>query len=171
MAGNLGRLNPQYYQSSGESTPQAELPEQFVSNAPATSPLSSHLTVGYMDSWDIRRVPVVSRVERTVGMRTTYSRTTHRMPIRRQGADGQPTPWNSSAQPLLKGPIASTHNNDALFQAGYPGFNLGISFKVPTLNTTNGGSGMISPTPSLMQNPGILSPATLRRATRANRGT
>jgi hypothetical protein len=54
----LGRLNPQYYQASGEATPQAELPEQFVSNAPATSPLADHLTVGYMSSWDIRRCRV-----------------------------------------------------------------------------------------------------------------
>jgi hypothetical protein len=162
----LGRLNPQYYQASGEATAQAELPEQFISNAPATSPLASHLTVGYMSSWDVRRAPVVTRAERTTGMRYVYGRGTSRIPIRRLGADGQPIPWNSAAQPLNMGPIRNGQYNDALFQAGYPGFNLGISFKVPQLNTTNAGSGMISPTPSLMPNPGQQKPGLIRLATR-----
>jgi hypothetical protein len=99
-----------------------------------------------------------------------YSRGTTRMPIRRLGADGKPIPWNSAAQPLNTGPIRNTHNNDALFQAGYPGFNLGLSFKVPTLNTTNGGSGMVSATPSLMPNPGQQNPGIIRRALRGNGG-
>jgi len=55
------------------------------------------------------------------------------MPIHRLGADGQPYPWNSGFQPDSHGPIHDAGFNDALFQAGYPGFNLGLSFKVPTL--------------------------------------
>jgi hypothetical protein len=133
MAGHLGRMNPQYYQSSGEATEQAQLPEEFVATMPATSPLSGHLTIGTMESWDIRRAPVVSRVERTVGMRHDYVRGATRMPVRRLGADGIPVPWNSAAQPDDMGPIRNNHFNDALFQAGYPGFNLGLSFKVPNL--------------------------------------
>lgn len=135
MAGHLGRMNPQYYQSSGESTPQAQLPEQFVATNPASSPLSGHLAVGYMESWDIRRAPVVSRVERTVGMRYEYARGMTRMPITRNSADGPPLPWNSSFQQYDQGPIRNGAYNDALFQAGYPGFNLGLSFKVPNLQS------------------------------------
>jgi hypothetical protein len=166
MAGNLGRLNPQYYQASGVATPQAQLPEQFISNPVPPSPLSGHLCVGYEGSYDIRRAPVVTRVPRMNGMRTLYGRGVTRMPIRRLGADGQPVPWNSAAQPDDMGPIRNCHFNDALYQAGYPGFNLGLSFKVPTLNTTNAGSGMISATPSLMQNPSVVNPPLLRRASR-----
>jgi|SRR5579871_377042 len=131
----IGRLQPQYFQASGEATPQAQLPEQFVSNAPATSPIASHLAVGYENAHDFRRGPVVHRVERTIGMRTTYSRGQTRMPIRRLGADGQPYPWNSAANAQDQGPIRNCHFNDALYQAGYPGYNLGLSFKVPQLNT------------------------------------
>lgn len=149
MAGNLGRLNPQYYQASGEATPQAEMPEQFVSNPVSASPLSGHQSYQFESYHDIRRASVVSRVERTVGMRNLYQRLHSQMPVKRLGADGQPYPWDSSFQSINQGPIRNGHFNDALYQAGYPGFNLGLSFKVPTLQTTNAGSGMISPTPAL----------------------
>lgn len=131
----LGRLDPQYYQASGEATPQAELPEQFRSNPVPPSPLAGHLTVGYMSSWDIRRAPVVSRVERTIGMRHLYVRGSEVMPVRNLGADGPAYPWNSGFQKQDISPIHNGHFNDALFQAGYPGFNLGLSFKVPNLQT------------------------------------
>jgi hypothetical protein len=163
----LGRLAPgnaQYFQSSGESTPQAQLPEQFVSNPVASSPISDHLSVAYESYHDIRRAPIVSRVERTVGMRTLYNRGMSRMPIRRLGADGQPIPWNSSMQPLNEGPIRNCHFNDALFQAGYPGFNLALSFKVPTLNTTQGGGRSADYTPANINV--SKTPSILRRATR-----
>jgi hypothetical protein len=164
---SLGRLTPgapQYFQASGESTPQAQLPEQFVSNPVASSPISDHLTIAYESYHDIRRAPVVSRVERTVGMRTLYNRGMSRMPIRRLGADGQPFPWNSNMQPMNEGPIRNCHFNDALFQAGYPGFNLGLSFKVPTLNTTNGGARSAQNTPANINV--SANPPIMRRATR-----
>ena len=135
----MGRLHPQYYQASGEATPQAQLPEQFQSNMPADSPISSHLTVPYESYHDFRKTPVVQRVERTVGMRHLYQRGMTRMPIQQLGADGTPVPWDSSFQPNDQGPIRNSHFNDALFQAGYPGFNLGLSFKVPTLETASSG--------------------------------
>jgi hypothetical protein len=151
MAGNLGRLNPQYYQASGEATPQAQLPEQFVSNPVAESPLSDHLTVGYESYHDIRRCPAVSRVPRMNGIRNLYHRGTVNMPIRRIGADGIPYPWVSSAQRRDMGPIRNAHFNDGLFQAGYPGWNLGLSFKVPTLQTlAGGGTASASQTPAIM---------------------
>jgi hypothetical protein len=167
----LGRLTPQYFQASGEATPQAQLPEQFVSNPVATSPLSGHLSVPYEGSYDIRRAPVVSRVPRMNGIRQVYSRGMTAMPIKRLGADGQPMPWNSSFQRNDMGPIRNGQYNDSLYQAGYPGFNLGLSFKVPTLQTTNGGTGMISATPPLMApvsyNAGI---PPYNRATRGTAG-
>ena len=138
MAGNLGRLNPQYYQASGEATPQAQLPEQFRSNNPPASPLSGHLAMVTESYADFRQTPIVHRVERTLGMRNLYRRGATRQPIQRLGADGTPIPWDSSFQPNDMGPIRNCHFNDALFQAGYPGFNLGISFKVQTLPTQSG---------------------------------
>lgn len=136
MAG-FGRLNPntQYYQASGEATPQAQLPEQFVSNPVSESPLSGHLDF-YTDSYnDYKRGPVVSRVPRMNGYRTLYARGMTKMPIQRLGADGQPYPWDSGFNRQDMGPIRNGLFNDALFQAGYPGFNLGLSFKAPQLQT------------------------------------
>jgi hypothetical protein len=135
MAGNLGRLTNQYYQASGESTPQAQLPEKFVSHPVATSPVSDHLTVAYESYHDLRRAPIVTRAPRMNGYRTLYSRGMSSQPIKRLGADGQPFPWNSAANRHDQGPIRNGLFNDALFQAGYPGFNLGLSFKVQSLPT------------------------------------
>lgn len=134
----LGRLNPgspQYYQASGEATPQARLPEQFVSNPPADSPLYGHLQDVYVSYHDIRKAPIVSRVPDMTGYRTLYARGMSRMPIQRLGADGTPVPWTSRFQPDNEGPIRNGRFNDALFRAGYPGYNLGLSFKVPTLES------------------------------------
>jgi len=50
--------------------------------------------------------------------------------------------WSSEFQPNLEGPIHDAGFNDALYQAGYPGFNFGLSFKVQTLQTNaTGGPG------------------------------
>lgn len=164
MAG-LGRLNPQYYQSVGESTPQAQLPEQFVSNMPAESPLHGHLGVVVQSAWNPRDCPAVSRVPRQGGMRTLYHRGLERMPIKRNSADGPPLPWISAVQPDNMGPIRNCHFNDALFQAGYPGFNLGLSFKAPQLNTLSG-----NVTRPQVQAPAMMNisnnPATMLRPTR-----
>lgn len=144
MAGTLGRLNPQYYQASGEATPQMELPAQFQSNPPADSPLSDHLGLVTESYHDHRRGPVVQRVPRQNGMRTLYSRGRDRMLIRRDGADGTPRPWVSGFQPDNIGPIRNCHFNDSLYEAGYPGYNLGLSFKVPTLQTLPAGTARTS---------------------------
>ena len=90
------------------------------------------------------KAPVVMRGQRRNGMRYLYA----------HGAVGQPISplgtgpdigigvWSSEFQPDLIGPIHDAGFNDALFQAGYPGFNLGISFKVPTLpEQATGGPG------------------------------
>ena len=156
----LGRLQPQYFQASGEVTPQAQLPEQFVSNPVPPSPIAGHLAVGYESYHDVKRAPIVTRVPRMNGIWHLYKRFFTQMDIRRDGADGTPRPWNSAANRADMGPIRNSHFNNGLFQAGYPGYNLGLSFKVQQLDTTNRGSGMITANPPLMQsrNPGVRNP-------------
>lgn len=67
------------------------------------------------------------------GMRYLYALGHLTMPVKRLGADGPPSPWTSSFNEQMHGPIHDAGFNDALYQAGYPGFNLQTSFKVPTL--------------------------------------
>lgn len=135
----LGRLgaNAGYVQASGEATPQAKLPEKFKSTPPASSPLASHLAVPTEWSDDLRRAPIVQRRPRMVGIRHMYGRGMMRMPIQPLGAGGGNAEgiavWRSRFQPDFEGTIHNGGFNDALYQAGYPGFNLGLSFKVETL--------------------------------------
>ena len=147
-AANIGRLSPStpVYQVSGESTPSQKLPTKFKATPQPTSPLSSHLNVGTDFTPGPLAQCVVRRWPRMKGFRRLYARGARRMPIQRLGADGSPLPWTSSFQPNDMGPIRNAGFNDALFQAGYPGFNLGLSFKVPGIKTKNGPRvGMISP--------------------------
>lgn len=138
----LGRLNPsqQVYQSSGESTPQAQVPEKFRATPAPTSPIASQLSVPPEWMPDIRRAPVVDRRPRMVGIWHLYARGAVRQPYERVGTPGgnPQRPYVSSFQPNDMGPIRNGGFNNALFQAGYPGFNLGLSFKVPTLPTQGG---------------------------------
>lgn len=89
------------------------------------------------------RSPVISAAQRVVGMRYLLARGAVTQPLQKLGVGNRLgiAVWSSEFQPKL----ASTHDagfNDALFQAGYPGFNLGLSFKVPTLQTNaTGGPG------------------------------
>lgn len=136
--GNLGHgsRSSQYWNASGESTPQAKLPEKYVSNPAATSPISGHMDIpsDYKSLYPGQHDAVVRRWPRMVGMRYLYARGATRMPIQRLGADGIPRPWRSAYQPNDMGPIRNGGFDDANFQAGYPGFNLGLSFKVPSVH-------------------------------------
>lgn len=145
--GNLGAGNraSQVFNASGESTPQSKLPEKYVSNAAATSPIAGHLDMptDFRALYPSGHDAVVRRWPRTVGMRYLYALGHHRMPIHPLGADGRPIPWDSNFQPDNHGPIHNAGFNDALFQAGYPGFNLGLSFKVPSVQRNlTGASGV-----------------------------
>lgn len=137
--GNLraGSNSSQVWNASGEATEQTPLPGEFVSNRPATSPIAGHLDTPTDHTSFVPGQPnaVVLRAPRMNGMRYLYVRGAMTMPIKRLGADGPPFPWRSSFQPKLQGPIHDAGFNDALYQAGYPGFNLGLSFKVPQLPT------------------------------------
>lgn len=138
----LGRLSPatQVYMASGESTPQAELPDQFKATPRPTSPIVSGNAVPPEWMPDIKRAPVVDRRPRMNGIWHLYARGARRQPYERVGAPGgtPQRPYVSAFQANDMGPIRNGGFNNALFQAGYPGFNLGLSFKVPTLPTQGG---------------------------------
>lgn len=100
------------------------------------------------------KAPVVMRGPRTVGMRYLYAHGAVRQPISPLGTgpDIGNAVWSSDFQPDLIGPIHDYGFNDALFQAGYPGFNLGLSFKVQKLQqqTTGPGRNMRMRTPDIV---------------------
>jgi hypothetical protein len=132
----MGRLTPgnRYYQASGEATEQAQLPTKFIARNQNTSPIvSTNNPPAGFTGFGPLALALVQRAERMIGMRYMYGLGSERMPIHPLGADGTPVPFTSAVQPMNHGPIHNGGFNDALFQAGYPGFNLGLSFKVPTL--------------------------------------
>lgn len=122
------------WQASGEATPSVKLPDQYVPTARSTNAIHSAQAMPPDWNGNVRREPIVQRAERTVGMKYMYVRGQVRMPIHPLGADGTPVPWDSSFQPNLQGIIHNAGFNNALYQAGYPGYNLGISFKVQNIN-------------------------------------
>ena len=75
---------------------------------------------------------VVKRAQRKAGMRYLWARGADRQPISflGTGPDIGIATWNSSYQPDLVH-LWDAGFNDALYESGYPGFNLGLSFKVP----------------------------------------
>jgi hypothetical protein len=135
MAGVTGNSqSAAVWQASGEATPSAPLPEQYVPTVRSTNALHSAQAMPPDWNGNVRRQPIVQRAQRTVGMKYMYVRGQTRMPIHPLGADGTPVPWDSSFQPNIFGLIHNAGFNNALFQAGYPGYNLGISFKVQNIN-------------------------------------
>lgn len=134
--GNLGAGSraSQVYNASGEATEQAPLPKEYVASPVATSPLSGHLSIPTDHTSFVPGQPnaVVRRWPRMNGMRYLYASGLSRIPIQHTGGNGIPYPWISSFNRFSHGPIHDAGFNDALYQAGYPGFNLGLSFKVPT---------------------------------------
>jgi len=104
------------------------------------SPISSHMaTPSEPTEW---QAPVVHRGQRRIGMRYLYSHGGVRQPISQIGTPGPDignTVWISDFQPDQV-TLKDWGFNDALYQAGYPGFNLGLSFKVQKLpeNQTGG---------------------------------
>lgn len=173
--GNLGAgsRSSQYWNASGESTPQAKLPEKYVSNRPPTSPISDHLDTptDFRSLYPGQHDAVVRRWPRMVGMRYLYARGMTRMPIHPLGADGTPYPWRSKFQPNSQGPIRNGGFDDANFQAGYPGFNLGLSFKVPNIHKNNqitaGGRTNIGPQRFVSAQPDSRAVNKLRRSSGA----
>jgi hypothetical protein len=135
---NRQQKNPQVAVAvAGQAEPVA--PAYYISRAPGQQ-IGGHLaTPSEPTEW---KAPVVYRGQREVGMRYLYARGAVRQPISPLGTgpDIGNAVWSSDFQPDFMGPIHDAGFNDALFQAGYPGFNLGLSFKVPVLpeNATGG---------------------------------
>lgn len=87
------------------------------------------------------RAPVVMRGQDTRGMRYLYADMHQRQPISPlgTGSDVGIGVWSSEFQPNL-GTLRDYGFYDLLYRAGYPGYNLGISFRVP-VNPSVGGQG------------------------------
>ena len=85
--------------------------------------------------------PVVMRGQDTRGMRYLYADMRQRQPISPLGTgpDIGNAVWSSEFQPVL-GSLRDYGFYDLLYRAGYPGFNLGISFRVP-VNPSVGATG------------------------------
>jgi hypothetical protein len=147
MPGRLGANSASsgFFNASGEATPQAALPEKYVPAARSTNAINGAVTMRPDWNGNVRRQPIVQRAQRVVGMRYLYARGNSPMPIHPLGADGTPYPWTSKFQPNIFGLIHNGGFNDGLFQAGYPGYNLGLSFKVQQTdrnqNVLTGGPG------------------------------
>jgi hypothetical protein len=136
MTGRIGSNSASsgYWNASGEATPSEKLPEKFVPGARGTHDISANLRIPPDWNGNVKRQPIVQRAQRTIGMKYLYVRGANPMPIHPLGADGTPMPWTSSFQRMIYGLIHNGGFNAAIFQAGYPGFNLGLSFKVPNIN-------------------------------------
>jgi len=104
-----------------------------------SSPVSDGMRIPTLPTeW---RAPVVLRGQDTRGMRYLYADIHQRQPISPLGTgpDIGNAVWSSEFQPNL-GSLRDYGFYDLLYRAGYPGFNLGLSFKVP-LNPSVGGQG------------------------------
>jgi hypothetical protein len=136
MTGRLGMNSASsgFWQVSGEATPSVPVPEKFIPGARSVSAIHDNLRVPPDWNGNVKRQPIVQRAERTIGMKYLYVRGAYPMPVHPLGADGMPIPWTSSFQRNVYGLIHNGGFNAAIFQAGYPGFNLGLSFKVPNIN-------------------------------------
>ena len=118
---------------------QEEPVEPAVWKPTAASPIASQLSTSSEPAeW---KAPIVYRGNRMVGMRYLYARGAVRQPISPLGTgpDIGIAVWSSDFQPDQM-TLRDYGFNDALYQAGYPGFNLGLSFKVQKLpeNATGG---------------------------------
>lgn len=87
------------------------------------------------------QAPIVNRAQDTRGMRYLYADMHQRQPVSPlgTGADVGIAVWSSEFQPNL-GTLRDYGFYDLIYRAGYPGFNLGLSFKVP-VNPSVGGQG------------------------------
>lgn len=115
----------------------------------SASPIAGHMTIP-VESTE-QNAPVVRRAPRMNGMRYLYAHGTVRQPLQPlgEGPNLGVAVWSSEFQPDLTGPIHNGGFNDGLYQAGYPGWNLGLSFKVSPLPTNATGG----PTSARMKPP------------------
>lgn len=115
-----------------------------------SSPLSDGMRPNVLPTeW---MAPVVMRGQDTRGMRYLYADMRQRQPISPLGTgpDLGTAVWSSEFQPVL-GSLRDYGFYDLLYRAGYPGFNLGLTFKVPvnpSVGTQSPGANMHMRTPN-----------------------
>ena len=123
---------------AGQEEPLAPVETKY----PGPSPLSAY-NPPPRAAISNRTAPVVWRLQNMSGTRYLYVRGAVRMPLSQVGVPG-PAIGNavdsSIAQPMYQGFIHDAGFYDALYRAGYPGYNLGLTFKVEKLpvNKTGG---------------------------------
>lgn len=111
-AGQLEPIEPAYYKATSPSPIAAQL------RTPS-------------EPYDYQ-APIVNRRQDTRGMRYLWSILTQVQPLSLLGSgpDVGIAVRSSGFQPQQTGPHRNVGFYDKLFQGGYPGFNLGLSFKV-----------------------------------------
>lgn len=144
--GTLGNRNtatgmPTATESGTGREPQIPYSPQSVKSL-SPSPIAASMQVPSEPTrWD---APYVHREQDVAGMRYLDANGMQVQPLQALGAGGNTrmgiAVWDSDFQPNLH----SRHNwgfYDKLFQAGYPGFNLALSFKTQQNPSTNAGGG------------------------------
>jgi hypothetical protein len=128
--------------------------EPVYTNANRQSVLGTQYNIPTEPVWSPSRTPIVHRGQDTRGMRYLYSDARTRQPISPLGTgpDLGNAVWNSAFQPIL-GVLRDWGFYDLLYRAGYPGFNLGLSFKVPqnpSIGTNSPGANIKMRTPNVV---------------------
>lgn len=139
--GSLGSRKQHNPQMEVSDAGQLEPVEPAYYKPVASSPVRAHMDIpSEPTEW---KAPVVMREQDTSGMRYLWAHGAVRQPLQPWGTgpDLGIAVNSQEFQPELIGPIHDAGFNDKLFRAGYPGFNLGISFKVQTLPTQVTGPG------------------------------
>lgn len=118
---------------------EGDLPSPVTSYASnqRTSPVTSVNIVPATNAWTASSV--VNRIPRRKGLRYSYGYGTVDMPAPYPSGGNRGV--NSSSFQRYNSQLTAYSQNDAWFEAGYPS-NLGLTFKVPQLQTQKtGGSG------------------------------
>lgn len=111
------------------------------------------------------KAPVVHRGQDTRGMRYLYADQTIPMPLATVGIPGPDngfTVWSSAFQ-RFQGSLRDYGFYDLLYRAGYPGFNLALSFRVPVNPSV--GQGSVGQNNTMKAPPTNMVIQVLRRAT------
>lgn len=129
----MPRLNPYHGTSAAVSVGGSLEPvDPVYTRANRQSPLGSNYPVPERQAMSALDAPVVSRSQDTRGMRYLWADIRQRMQLSPLGTgpDTGIAVWSSEFQPL-QGSLRDYGFYDLLYRAGYPGFNLGLSFRVP----------------------------------------
>lgn len=161
MSGLANRRNGSVAVSVGGSL---EPIDPVYTKANRQSPLGSPYPAPHDPAMSYLDAPIVKRGQNVRGMRYIWADIRQRMPVSPLGTgpDVSIGVWSSEFQ-SYQGSLRDYGFYDKLFMAGYPGFNLGISFRAaqnPSIATASPGANMRMKPP-----PTNISVTILRRAT------